>query len=87
MSLDKTQPWQTVTFRTDEKEYLFTHAVHIKTVGIEFTSFRYELEFAICGKRLPDVMINDILSFESFINSNWLSCPRCQVEVNKMKLK
>ncbi len=86
MSLDRTQPWQAITFRNDPQEYAFTHAVFVKMLGDKtLPNPTFEVSPALCGKELPENMLEDIESFGAFINTNWLSCPACQLEVNKAK--
>ena len=77
--LDKTQPWQAVTFRTSPDEYALTHGVFIRTIK----KGEFEIWGALCGKQLPENMTADIEAFGSFINTNYLSCPGCQIEINK----
>jgi hypothetical protein len=81
VALDKTQPWQAVTFRTSPDEFAMTHAVFIRTIK----EGEFEIWGAQCGKQLPENMTEDIEAFGSFINTNWLSCPGCQIEVDKAR--
>lgn len=84
MSLDRTQPWQAITFRGDPQEYAFTHAVFVRPEGDRFI-INAGNNTALCEKSLPDPMIADLEAFGQFCNTNWLSCPKCQLLVNRVK--
>lgn len=86
MSLDIKRGWQAITFRNDPQEFAFTHAVYVRKLDIEGMD-RYEVSEAACGIELPVNMQDDIAAFQSFINTNWLSCPRCQLIAHSVGAK